>query len=75
MHIRTNMYRLGFEGKHGEMHYRLLIIISFLVIPAGFVFYFIYEKKHPGESRNLLVSSLSGLVMLLLLFFIFGLNR
>jgi len=69
------MHRLGFEGKCGELRYHLFVIISFLILPAGFVFYCIYLKRRPEESRNLLVSALSGLVVFILLFFIFGLNR
>lgn len=73
--IRIIMHRPGFEGKCGELRYHLFVIISFLIIPAGLVFYCIYQKRRPEESRNLLVSALSGLVVLILLFFIFGLNR
>jgi len=73
--IRNIMCRLGFEGKCGELRYHLFVIISFLIIPAGLVFYCIYQKRSPEESRNLLVSALSGLVVFILFFFIFGLNR
>lgn len=73
--ILTQMHRLGFEGNRAVLRYRLLVIISFLIIPAGFVFYCIYMKSRPELSRNLLVSALSGLVVFILLFFIFGLNR
>jgi RsiW-degrading membrane proteinase PrsW (M82 family) len=47
--------------------------ISFIFPPAGLVWFFFYKKDKPEESRNLLVAALSGLLVFILIFFIFGL--